>query len=151
MPKKVEREDYEERVKENLKKFKEILNKEFKLKLNKNFVSNILQFFHDLLNSIQPNNKESSFDNFYNNLPIKRSEYTTASLIYYDLNYNYNDKNLNTPIKITDFETITKLARQNLRKVLDYIADLSKNLKNYNFIYSKRETYKFNQKNYIRL
>ncbi len=60
MSKKVNRKNYEEQIKEGLRKYKEILNKRFKLNLNNNFESNIVDFFHNLLDSIQPKNNESS-------------------------------------------------------------------------------------------
>lgn len=145
MSKKINKKNYAKKIKDNIDRFTKNLNKSLNLGLNSEFRSTVLKFYFDILFSIQPKSKESSFGNFYQNLPIKRTEYLSASLIYYLLNYSDNP----ITIKITDFEEITKLHRQNIRKVLDYIAELSKNLRNYNFNYSKRETYRFNISKYL--
>ncbi|MFX0141427.1 MAG: hypothetical protein ACFFDN_47760 [Candidatus Hodarchaeota archaeon] len=136
---------YENQIKKKIITFIRIINEKLELNLTKNFFLKSLQFLKDLIESTQCRNHKNKIETFYEDLPIKRTEYLAASIIYYLLNYSEN----RIEIKITNYANLTKLARQNLRRILKFIANLSETLPEYKLKYSARETYQFDERSYL--
>jgi len=137
--------DYVKRIENLIKKFLKLLNKELSLNLTEAICEEAIQFLKDILNSIENPFNNSKLDLFKWRIPIKRLEYLAAALLYFILNYKKNS----TEIKISKYADILKLARQNIRRVMKYLASFEEILQKHSLTYTPRRTYNFDESSYI--
>lgn len=137
--------EYEKELENSLRKFLKILNDKLSLGLTNHFVEKCIIFFKDISNSIKAQRAKRKLEIFHENLPIKKPEYLAVALIYFLLNYKKDP----IKIKIGEYAQITSLTRQNIRRVLKFLASFDEVLSKYDIVYNPRTTYHFNEVNYI--
>lgn len=79
-------EDYIENLTEIIHKYILIINTEISLDLKKEFIHLLITLLVDIFELYKEEDEIRFLENFYVQIPIKRSEYLAAALIYFILN-----------------------------------------------------------------
>ena len=137
--------DYENRLENFLRRLLKILNQKLSLDLKDELIKESIQFFRDILDLIKTQNGNEKLEIFKEKIPVKKLEYLGAALLYFLLNYKKNP----IKIKISEYANITNLARQNIRKMLKFLASFDEILQKYNLTYNPRRTYNFDESEYM--
>lgn len=137
--------DYENRLENYLRRLLKSLNQKLSLDLKDELIKESIQFFRDILDLIKTQNGKEKLEIFKEKIPVKKQEYLGAGLLYFLLNYKKNP----IKIKISEYADITNLARQNIRKILKFLASFDEILQKYNLTYNPRRTYNFDESEYM--
>jgi len=137
--------DYSRELENYLINLLKKINEELSIGLKIDLIEESLQFYKEIIDSIKAKNRRDKLEIFKERIPIKKLEYLGASLLYFLLNYKINP----IKIKISEYGKLTNLARQNIRKVLNFLATFEEVLQKYNLSYNTRITYNFDENNYV--